>query len=335
MREPVIAICDREMNYACHLMEYLKDHLGVKSPISVFSGEEKLLSFVEAEEAAILIIAQSCYSQEIRERGYKPVLVLNESERYLDDEVPNVSKYQSMQTIAEMIVKLYAEHGTVLPAAIRHGSPLTILGFYSPVSRCLQTTMAFSMGEQLSRTGGALYVNMECYPGLDFLDGGKENLMDLLYYSECAKEKFSSRLQLCVQSVNGLDVICPGGGFTELQEIRPAQWQGFFDMIDQVTEYRYLLLDLSEAVRGLFDILRRCGRIYTIVKEDSVSNAKLRDYEELLKRTHYEDIFTRTVKCPLPLFRELPASMENMDRGEFAETVRRILEESRQTEHSL
>ena len=71
------------------------------------------------------------------------------------------------------------------------------------------------------------------------------------------------------------------------------------------------------------------------MKEDSVSNAKLRDYEELLKRTHYEDIFTRTVKCPLPLFRELPASMENMDRGEFAETVRRILEESRQTEHSL
>ena len=94
-----------------------------------------------------------------------------------------------------------------------------------------------------------------------------------------------------------------------------------------MTEYEYCILDLSEQVDGILDILRQCDIIFTITREDGFSGAKLRQYEQLLKSTQYEDIFMKTRRCRLPVFRELPGSILMLTRGELAACVEGILEE--------
>ena len=61
----MIAICDKEMDYACRLMEYLRNFSGVRYPVSVYSSAENLACMVRPEEIAVLVISSSEYSMEI------------------------------------------------------------------------------------------------------------------------------------------------------------------------------------------------------------------------------------------------------------------------------
>ena len=57
-----------------------------------------------------------------------------------------------------------------------------------------------------------------------------------------------------------------------------------------------VILDLGDCVSGLYDILKKCSRIYTPYIQDEISMAKMRQYEENLKTAGYSDILKRTMK---------------------------------------
>ena len=57
-----------------------------------------------------------------------------------------------------------------------------------------------------------------------------------------------------------------------------------------------VILDLGDCVDGLYEILRRCVKVYTPYIRDGISEAKLQQYEDNLRQTGYEDILSRTVK---------------------------------------
>ena len=77
----------------------------------------------------------------------------------------------------------------------------------------------------------------------------------------------------------------------------------------------------------MYEILRRCSRIYTIVREDGFAMAKIGQYEEVLERAAYEDVLRKTRRCSLPVFKKLPRDLNYMTCGELAEYVERMLKE--------
>ena len=95
----------------------------------------------------------------------------------------------------------------------------------------------------------------------------------------------------------------------------------------ELGEYEYVVMDLSECMQGLFDVMRICVRIYTITLEDRAANGKLEQYENLMTQYSYEDVLEKTQKCNLPKIRRLPTELEYYDRGELAEYVARQLRE--------
>ena len=88
--------------------------------------------------------------------------------------------------------------------------------------------------------------------------------------------------------------------------------------------------DLSDGVQGLFDVLRRCTRIYTIVREDGFAAAKLAQYRETLERTDYSDVWERSKKLKLPFFCQLPKDIGNLSSGELAEYTKKVLDADEQ-----
>lgn len=324
-----IIICDSELNYAEHLMEYLRRKLTANYELELYSSAERLLEIGSAEDSILLIIAEHEYDSRIWEAGYHDVLVLNESGTYMGEEICNVSKYQSIDTISAIIRQLCASGERSDSGSIRHTGPIHILGVYTPITRCLQTTFSLTMGQLLARKKKVLYLNFENYSGLDYLLGRtfRGTVADLLYYNECAREKLGGQLNSMVESVGGVDFIPPMKSFIELRAIRENQWLDLFRSIERFTEYEYLILDLSELTEGLFTILRNCEQIFTILRDDSYSRAKVGSYEQLLRDRGCEDIAAKTRRWQFPIFHELPASIENLTHGEMAEFVRGLLEE--------
>lgn len=122
------------------------------------------------------------------------------------------------------------------------------------------------------------------------------------------------------ENVGGLLVVPPAGSYRELQSINAAQWTALLSSIEQMTDTEYLILDLTE-VDGLFDILRHSSRIVTITRSDPISEAKIADYEGLVRREGCEDILTATMRLQLPVFNRLPADITNLTHGPLAEFI--------------
>lgn len=328
MKNQYIVICDSEMLYACHLMEYLKNCGDFPTDVCVYSERSRMELDCSPDETALLVIAESQYIPDLSER-YERILILNESDRDLGDKVMSISKYQSIQNILRFIQDAVPEEEMGYSVSIRHGRPMRKIGVYTPLSRCLQTRLALTMGQILSETAPALYMNFEAYCSLEQMMRTTFNgyLGDLVYYNDCAREKIPGALEKMTQKMGGLSLLPPMNSFIELHSMETSHWKSFFATLERATEYEYLLLDLSENVSNLFEILRDCDLILTITRRDRSSQSKIRQYENLLREMQYEDIYMKTIHCSFPVFRGLESDPERFLTDEFAEVVRRIAEE--------
>ncbi|MBQ6696636.1 MAG: hypothetical protein IJN16_08025, partial [Lachnospiraceae bacterium] len=257
------------------------------------------------------------------------VLILNESGNEIEDVAENINKYQSSELIFRTVMSSYMGNGGGLPRRMSTGNKMQIIGNYSPIGRCLQTTFALSMGQILAKKHKTLYLNFESYSGFGHLLSREfgADITDALYYFSGEKEKLAYKLDGLVESMNGLDYIPPVLSYRDLREITGEQWIELFHEIERISEYEYLILDLSEQMSGLFDVLRECDRVFTIIKEDGLAEAKLRQYETLLQSMNYEDIAAKTRKWNPPVFHRLPSGMEQLTHGELAVCIKKIIEE--------
>lgn len=88
-----------------------------------------------------------------------------------------------------MVMNCYMEEsGNVRRMAT--GNRMKIIGNYSPIGRCMQTTFALSMGQILSKKHKTLYLNFESYSGFGYLLNREfaSDLTDVLYYFNCEKK---------------------------------------------------------------------------------------------------------------------------------------------------
>lgn len=329
--EKMIAVCDSDLSYAGRLVEYLRQEAAFPFEIRLYSSAQTLLTDEDARRADLLVIAQSQYTSSVEQAGFADLLVLNESD-VLMEKPDNISKFQSIANISAQIrSKCSGGEEPVLPS-LRHGRPMVRIGIYTPVTRCLQTTFSMTLGQILAGRHRVLYMNFEAFSGLDKMLARefKGSVSDLIYYNECAREKLAGQLEMMTEEAGGMDFLPPMKSFIELRSIKKEQWSSLLRTIGKVTEYEYLIMDLTEHTDGLLDILRTCDRVYTIVRDDTFSRARCFQYEDLLRRMNYEDIRMRTQYWKLPVFREIPAGLEDLTRGELAVYIRGHLLQDRE-----
>ena len=332
LRKNILAICDEEQDYASHFLDYLSRNGGRESfpfEVRVFTERESWEHFLKQNSVSVLLVSQPFYERYAEGWEAGQVIVLAEGEEGPPGELW-IEKYQSVEAVVRRVLELSAERG-LLPPAARMGERqgMKLIGIYSPVGRCLQTTFSFTLGQLLARKNKVLYLNFECFSGLGKMlrQEFQADLSDLIYFLHNGDGRFPYRLEGMTQKVNGLDYIPPAFSCLDLQRVEKEEWMALLDELGQSGLYDYVILDLSEVVNGLFDILKRCFRVYTIVREDGFAAAKQAHYEELLTCLNHEDILENTRKCRLPLFRQLPQDLENLTRGELAELVQKLIAE--------
>ena len=329
MNRHTLAICDPEQAYACRLMDALSSREDFPFEVIAFTGAERLQDSLAQKPVQILLIAQGIFREEMKD-WVRHVILLQEEEDSQVQELPCVSKYSSVIRIAKKVTETAMETD-VLPFLQTKGKA-QIYGFYTPVGRSLQTTLALTMGQLLAANRRVLYLNFECCAGLTKMLGKQVDSTEfasLLYYLQEPRDQFLCRLYQAAECVNGLDIVLPASCGYDLYGIGREEWQRMLDLLDG-GQYDVVLLDLSDGVQGLFDVLRRCTRIYSIVREDGFAAAKLSQYRETLERTDYPDVWERSKKLKLPFFCQLPKDIGNLSSGELAEYTKKVLDADEQ-----
>ena len=333
MREKIMAVCDLEEAYAFRMAEFISRKAAIPYTLHLFTETEELENFMEKHDISVLLIGESAVRQLKNRPKIQNVFILWEGEERYDTDYQYIDKYQKPEEIIREVVEHITEpegwDAARVDGRMEQRLKLKIIGINSPVRRCLQTSFAVTMGQLLAREHKTLYLNFECCSGFDRMlrKEFQADMMDVLYYFKCAREKLSLRLPSMVQNINGLDFIPPGQSGFDMQSITGEQWLELLRMIEKISDYEYLLLDLTDGMNGLFELLAHCCKIYTITKDDGFAMAKISQYEQILRMNELDEIADKTVKCRFPLFEKLPTDLNLMTHGELAGYVKAIIRE--------
>lgn len=327
MEKRKLYICDEDETYARKLYEYISSRSADIYDSKLFTSKEILLESLGDENPNVLLVSGTFQDTDWSSYRIEHIVCLTESRNELSDK-PAIFKYSPANVILNELMSLY----TVTEAVTFDiGTGTKIIGIYSPVKRRFQTSFAIALGQVLAKEKKALYLNFESFSGFDILTGKatKTDLMDVLYLSECDKETFSYRIGSLTEKFGKLEYIPPTRVYTAFAEISAKQWQSLINLISEQTDYEILLLDLSEHVIGLLDILNRCDRIYTIVDNGRTAQAKIAQYQSFLQETSRESVLAKTKNISIPEFKEIPAEFELLGHSELAAYVRNLLEQEK------
>lgn len=333
VRRRKLVLFDRDEEYAIGLMNYFSTRNNRPFEVVTYTTIASFGLFIEEQNADILLISEDalecCGTDMIKELSIPKVIVLTEdaAEDMVED-FSTIYKYQSAENIMKEIYEFYAEEDdAVYGTSIKEGKT-KLIAVYSPVRRSLKTSFAMTMGQILSETQRVLYINLEDYAGFNSLlrTSYATDMSDLIYYISQKKRNFMWKLSSMVQSIGGLDYIPPALCPMDIKEITQEQWLSFFDELAGC-EYETIIIDLGDGVRGIYQILRRCSRIYTPTRDDGISYAKMEQYEALLNVMEYEDILAKTRKLSFSYFKGLERGLDRLVYSELGQYVRALLKE--------
>ncbi len=323
MRKQILAICDSNREYLVRLQEYLNRKRNIPFAVYVFTSLHECCAFAENKVIDVAVLSEDVWQQDTKLPAAKTIL-LSET-----DEYKGIYKYRSGEHFIKRLCELCGEEQGNLLHTDGNIGVCKLIGFYSPIKRCLQTSYAMVLGQILARNRQVLYLNFEPYAGFEhrILQEGTSDLSDLMYYLKNLEDRFEERFQSTIQSINGLTYVPPALSLWDIGEIRAEEWLKLLDKLSGRYGYEYLVLDLSDQVQGLPDILRNCECVYTITKTDIIAQAKTEQYEKLLQSISYSDVLEKTKKLELPLFHGMNQNIDKLLYTDLAEHVRKTVRE--------
>lgn len=326
--DKVMALCDPEEEYAQLMTEFLNRHKNLPWVLHTYTTVEDLLK-AEKDILEMIVVAESAFCQEIRQMSPKCLVVLSESGIMKWQDVSYVDKYQEAEEVLKYLLGVYMEVAEIQLPRLRTDYKTIFIGNYSPVKRTLQTSFALTMSQMLALEHPTLYLNFEYCAGMGELlpDMQTLDLADLLYFLHAEKDKFRLRLQTMLRHMGNLDYIPPMRSGQNLLAVTDREWMELLQKMEELGKYEYIVLDLSDNMQGLFEILRMCTRVYTLTREDRMARSKMQQYTQVLTLYGYGDVLEKTSQLNLAHIRRLPEEMERLTKGDLADLVRGLLKE--------
>ena len=336
MKKNVFAVCDLEVDYAYHFMNYLNQKKKIPFEVQAFTTVENLLSFSKGKHIELLLISQKAMCREIRELDVGKLIILSEGDNLPElKQYASVYKYQSSADVIREVMACYGEEKAMIPAQFPVLKKTTeVLGVYSPLGRCLKTSFALAMGQILAREKAVLYLNLEAYSGFEQLLGQKydHNLSDLLYYVRQENQNLTLRMQAMIRNIGSLDFIPP---VQTPEDIRNTGWKDWQRLIQELvlnSSYEVVILDIGQGIEDTLQMLEMCSTIFMPVLTDSLSKCKLEQFEKLLRGADCKEILDKLIHVKPPCHRGMLSAdhyFEQLPWGELGDYVREILDRRR------
>lgn len=334
MKLGILAIYDFNDEYANNLMEYISSKQGIPFRTMVFTQREPLFEYVLNNRIDLLLTGEMPVDEDIRnEKNIKNIMLLRSDNVFTEDtEYFSVYKYQSADNLIREVLEYYAEVHSGGDGLSVPGQGADIIGVYSPVARCGQTTFALTLGQVLASDNSVLYINMEEFAAFDKIFGTTYtgDLSDLMYFFKQNRESLPIKLQAVVRNINGLDYVPPLVYSSDLRNISTQEWIDLISVIAGVGDYDKVILDLGNMVQDVFAILEICNQIYMPVRDDMISDYKLAACEEYLLKSGREELAGQMIKVQLPQFDKELQSInyyESLLWGRMGDFVRRLINE--------
>lgn len=328
----IFAVCDLEVEYAYHFMEYLSKKRNIPFEMRVFTSADTLLKFVKGCPIELLLISEEAMCEEIQEEKIGQIMILSEGiKKTKYEQYPSIYKYQSSNQVLREAMNCYGQTTIDRSNKLSHEKRIVeIVGIYSPVSRTMKTTFALTLGQILAKKKSVLYINLEEYSGFEYLleHTYDKTLADLLYFVRQKDSNIILKMQGMIQTMNNLDFIPPVLASSILYETLLEDWKLLLQEIIDYSNYETVILDFGDGLPQLFQLLELCTKIYMPIRTDPMSRAKIRQFEEVLRIWDKQQIEEKIQKIKLPFHRTIHRGSGYLDDlvwSELGDFVRELI----------
>lgn len=333
----IIAIMDSEEAYAVKLADYFKAKSGLGYNVQVFTNIHSFLDFEKTNFTDILIISEiyGDYVADLKNTGQVYIL----SEGSIDiklTEYCSIYKYQSTENIIRDVMTNYVMTNPASTAL--HKSRISLktatsklLSVYSPVKRCGKTTFALVLGCLLAKTEPALYLSFEEYSCLSFYTGTQHtgDLSDLLYFYRQNPDNLDKKLLSLSHSLHNMDYIPPIHFSLDLKYMNGEDWCGFINDIAAIGKYTHIILDISDSLTDIYELLSISDTIYFPILNDALSLEKVNNFKKTLCLLGKNAIVEKLKEISLPEINITAGDspvFNSLLYGSYGLTVQKIIE---------
>ena len=281
----VFAVCDQEYEYAYKLMEYLHRMRSLPFEVQVFTSMEKLLSFLEKQPAALLLLSEQLAddlpAEEARSRCGKVIILQDGSCMYHGRDLPAVSKYQSAGNLLREVMDCYGAEQAAKQSEFRSRAA-ELTGITSVSDAALRSLFACTCAETLAEEEPVLFLSLDPWPAPEFWTDGDRSrtLSDLLYLWQTGNDSLSLYLDGLVRTRAGFSCIPAVRDPEDLYELPAEEWAAFLEKLSLECGYARILLDIDPALPAAWDILACCRRKLMISGGDSMSARRTELFRE-------------------------------------------------------
>lgn len=334
MQKGTLAICDLDEAYTDSLLEHISEKQGLPFSTIAFTKKDALLKYMETHSIDLLLITDTNMDQNIALHDIGKILILSTGRILLEyAEYESIFKYQSAESILRELLNHYVEIHEKKGEISREGSTAEIIGVYSPIGRVGKTTFALTLGQILATDYKVLYINLEEFSAFDKIleHSYPGDLADLMYFFKQNPESLPIKLKAIVNSIHGMDYIPPLVYSGDLRNLDTGEWISMIQIIARTGGYQKIILDMSNMIKNVFEMLEICKYIYMPIRDDKLSLMKISAYEECLLRNENEKMIEKTIKIKLPKSGEQAWEnnyLENQLWGVFGDFIRKIVKEA-------
>lgn len=326
--EKIMAVYDIDPLYAERFADVVNRK--EKAPFTVvpFTSVEALKDYGEKHRIEILLVSESVPAKQLAGIKAGSVVTLSEGDAVPSaDSCPSVYKYQSADSLVREVMAKYCDRPPEELFAMA-GRRAKVFGVYSPLGRCMKTSFALTLGQELTREGKTLYLSFEEFSGFSqmFREEYENDLSDVLYFLRQGGFNVV-RLRSMVYTWKDLDYIAPVRYPEDLEQMDGMEAADLLERLASEAGYGYVVLDMGRPAKNLAPILENCDVIYMPVREDFISVARLAEFDRYLEETGRERLRDRIRKVKLPFHGSIRQNnyMDQLQWGEMGDYVRKLL----------
>lgn len=323
MDSQILAVVDRDRDYLEKFNNYINLKYGGIFECHSFTDTDALLRYGLKNDITVLMIESELYNESLNRINPGKIYILaDEGGSDREEDVIRISRFKSADSIIkEVLSEVRLEDAGNIKMSDFDLSRIFVV--YSPVSRCLKTTLSVTISQLLSDRGKTLYINTECFSGFNriFMSHYDTDLSDLLFYLKGGSSNISLKLQSMVFSSQGYDYIPPGVSPEDICQTEPGIWEELFKEAAKCG-YEYIVMDMGNYISGMLEIMKKSEKIFMPVRTDTVSKAKLAQFEALLHISGCEDILDHIERLQLPYFEGLPSVAADLRMSAPAEFIK-------------
>lgn len=292
-----LAICSKQKTYITFLAEHISHRKDLLLQLNLCFSLQKLKQLEEKCPIDIVLLDEKIsYEERQKIKGNVRLVLTKQHCKDLGAEEQEIYQYQSAKKIIEQIAVSCVKESDVFRSYYGNKKK-EIIGVYSPLHRIGKTEFALTLGQELGKTKEVLYINLEEYGYLaEIMESPNRTLADILYHVKQEVPNLSIYLSETVIQERELDILAPLPISTDVKEVSLEDWKILFSRILKESMYDIIIIDFSESINGILELLCYCDTLYVPTINGSIARGKMTKYQDNMKTLGYQkDILDKMV----------------------------------------